>query len=272
MSTFAEYLKSKGADDSTIAAMDTPLAREVYEQMTARAAEADTLRTNMKAYETKVNDYYTETKSQAEKRERDLMLAEAEAARSKAAILSLQKQGLIDVAKDLGFDPATPPAAAAATPKYVTEESLFPYIDNAGEGLAAVMDAMDEHKRLFPNVPFSAQQIRREAVAAKKPFYEYWETKFKVADARASAAKAAQESHDKEIADKARAEERAKLASEYGSPLTRPAVPSTSPFIPRKADNGQAKQPWGRSEDENSNDRVRRATENVIKRSETAVH
>jgi hypothetical protein len=270
--TFAEYLKSKGADDATIATMDTPLAREVYEQMTARAAEADEAKRNMKAYETKVNEYYDTTKADAAKRDRELVLARAEAARHKAAILSLRDQGLVDVAKDMGFDPEVPPVPAKNEPKYVTEESLFPYIDNAGEGLAAMSDAREEHNRLFPTVPFSAQQIRREAVAAKKPFYQYWQEKYGVPAAREAFDKTQKESYEAKLRKEGADAERAKLASEYGNPMTRPATPSTSPFIPRKADNGQAKQPWGRSEDENSNDRVRRATENVIKRSETAVH
>ena len=270
--TFAEYLKSKGADDATIAAMDTPLAREVFDAMQAKAAEADTLRTNMKSYETKVGEYYETTKQQAEKRDKELMLARAEAARSRAAILSLQEQGLVDVAKDLGFDPKEPPKVEPAAPKYVTEADIMPAINNAGEGLAAVMDAMVEHNRLFPDKPFNARAIRQESVAAGKSFYDYWETKFNVRDARAAYEAKQKTDYESRLREEGAKAEREKLASMYANPNTRPAVPSSSPFVVKKSADGKVEQPWAKSEDQRSDDRVRRATENLIKRGEQATH
>src|SRR5271166_858847 len=107
MATFAEYLRSQGATDADIAAMDTPLARKAFESMEARAAAAEATlnenKTKLSAYEDKVGEYYKTTKEQADKRDRELMLSRAEAARAKAALMAAQEQGLIDVAKDLGY-------------------------------------------------------------------------------------------------------------------------------------------------------------------------
>src|SRR5271156_642766 len=270
--TFAEYLKSKGADDATITAMDTPLAREVYEQMNARAAEAETLKTNMKAYETKVGEYYETTKAQADKRDRELILSRAEAARTRAALLAAQEQGLIDVAKDLNLKLDEPAKTPADAPNYLTLDAVKPYLESAGDGLAAVIDATAEHSRLFPERPFNARQIRLEAVAANKPFYQYWEEKFGVRQARDAYETKQREAYELKLRKEGADAERAKFASEYGNPMTRPATPSNSPFFSRKTDDGKPRQPWAASEDENSNARVRRATENFIKRGEEAAN
>jgi hypothetical protein len=271
--TFAEYLRSLGTAEETIKLLDTPDAQRAYDKLvadrdTALAAE----RKKMEDYQVKVDEYYQTTKAKAKELEDRAINAGASEARARAAILEMQKAGLIENAKNYGFDPEVPVVPAKKDPEYLTIDAVTPYLESAGDGLAQVMDAMVEHTRLFPDKPFNARAIRQAAVAAKKPFYQYWEESFKVAEARVAADKARQDAHDKQIADAARAEERAKLASEYGNPATRPASPSNSPFVIRKTDDGATRQPWARSEDENSNTRVRRATENFIKRGEQVTH
>jgi hypothetical protein len=271
MSKFADYLRTLGTAEADITILDTPAAQKAYDAMEARVVAEQQ---KMLDYQDKVNDYYTTTNAKAKQLENQAIVASADAARAKAALMEAQRQGLVDVAKDLGYTPEDPnarrePVVDPNAPKYLTLDTITPYLDNAGDGLAAVMDAMAEHSRLFPDKPFNAREIRRQAVAAKKSFYEFWEQSFGVPAARTAAQKAAQDAHDKAIADAARVDERAKFASEYGNPATRPAVSSTSPFIVKKAADGQVQQPWAKSEDAASNDRVRRATENFIKRGET---
>ena len=271
--TFAEYLRSQGASDEDIKILDTPIARKAHEAMeSALAAEKQ----KMETYQGQVETYYTTTAAKAKELENRAIASAAEAARAKAALMEAQRQGLLDVAKDLGYTPDDPakkePPVDPNAPKYLTLDAVTPYLESAGDGLAAVMDAMVEHTRLFPDKPFNARAIRQAAVAAKKPFYQYWEETFKVSDARAAAETARQVAHDKQIADAARAEERAKLASEYANPNTRPAVASNSPFVIRKTADGKPEQPWNRSENELSDARVRKTTENIIKRGEQVTH
>lgn len=274
MSKFADYLRSIGTSEEDVKLLDTPAANAAYEKMSADAdARLAAEKKKLDDYQVNVEKYYIDTNARAEQLRNDAIAARANEARARAAILEMQKQGLIDNAKQFGFDPEAAPAApAAAAPKYLTADEIMPALDAAGDGLAAVMDAAAEHARLFPDKPFNARELRRASVAAKKSFYDYWQETFKVADAREAAAKARQEAHDKAVADAARADERAKLASEYANPNTRPASPSSAPFIIKRASDGKPETPWSRSENELSDLRVRKATENIIKRGEVVTH
>lgn len=272
--TFAEYLRSLGTADADIAILDTPAAQRAYERMTADSAAAITAeKKRLEDYQLQVDDYYKKTSAKAKELEDRAIAAAASEGRARAAIMEMQKQGLIENAKQYGFDPDPAAVVTPATPpKYLTADDIMPSLDAAGEGLAAVMDAAAEHARLFPDKPFNARAIRAAAVAARKSFYQYWEETFKVPDARVAAETARQAAHDKQIADAARAEERAKLASEYANPNTRPAVASNSPFVLRKTADGKPEQPWTHSENELSDARVRKTTENIIKRGEQVTH
>jgi hypothetical protein len=277
MSKFADYLRSLGTAEADITVLDTPAAQKAYDAMEARMAEAVKVeRDKMETYQGQVNQYYETTNAKAKQLENQAIVATAEAARAKAALLEAQRQGLIDVARDLGYTPddqAAKDAAARAAAERANGgtnvdelmKQISPALESAGDGLAAVMDAMVEHTKLFPDRPFNAREIRRQSVAAHKPFYQYWEETFKVADARAAAAAAAQKAHDDKIAKDARDAAIAEMASTYGNPATRPAVPSNAPFVVRKSADGKPEAPWARSESEASDARVRRATENLIK-------
>ena len=274
MSAFADYLRSLGTADADIAILDTSAAQKAYDKMVADSAAAVAAeKKRLEDYQVNVEKYYTETNTRAKQLQDDAITAKADAARARAAILEMQKQGLIDNAKQYGYDPEEKPTVPVKTePKYLTADEIMPALDQAGEGLAAVMDAAAEHAKLFPDKPFNARQIRAAAVAARKSFYQYWEETFKVPEARTAAEAARQAAHDKSIADAARAEERALLASQYANPNTRPAVASNSPFVVKKAADGKPEVPWARNENELSDARVRKATENIIKRGEQVTH
>jgi hypothetical protein len=274
--TFAEYLRTQGATEDEIKSLATPRAEAAYAKLAEDSAAAIAAqKKRLDDYQIEVDKYYTETNAKAKKLENDAIVATAEAARARAALMKAQEQGLVDVAKDLGYDVAPPKDKSVNpdNPKYVTEADIMPAIESAGDGLAAIYDAASEHARLFPNVPFNARELRRAAVASKKSLYDYWEDKFKVPEARAAYNAKQQAEHDEKLRLEGETRAREKFASEYGNPNTRPAVPSNSPFVPRKTDDGASvRQPWMRSEDENSNARVRKATENLIKRGESGVH
>ena len=163
--TYAEYLRSQGATDEDIKVLDTPLARKAYESMESRlAAEQGKLDT----YQKQVDEYYKTTGATAKKLENEAIVAKAEAARAKTALMAAQDQGLLDVAKDLGYTPDDPAAKAAAdraaadrARDYYTRDEVKGVLESAGDGLAALTDAIAEHGMSFPTVPFNAREIRR---------------------------------------------------------------------------------------------------------------
>ena len=134
-------------------------------------------------------------------------------------------------------------------------------------GDAVLLDAANEHARLFPNVPFNAEQLRREAQSQGKTLLPYWEEKFKVRDAREQAA---QKQRDAEIAKwkaEGAKEKETELVSRFGNPETRPMVPSKSPFAVRPDDKLRAdNQPWNKSETQLANDRVVRGVQKLAER------
>ncbi len=107
---------------------------------------------------------------------------------------------------------------------------------------ATELDAIEcvaAHRELFGQ-GISPRALVQEALAAKKPVTEYWEEKYKVADKRTEIAKAASETHDREV------EERGyrKAMSEREHPGTRALAPSKDPFWVPKPDGKEALNPW----------------------------
>src|SRR4029077_3273871 len=94
-----------------------------------------------------------------------------------------------DVAKDLGYN-AEPPKKDPATigDRYLTLDKFTAATDTFASNLTAMLDAANEHARLFPGQPFNAEQLRREAQAAGKTLLPYWEEKYKIREARDAAA------------------------------------------------------------------------------------
>jgi hypothetical protein len=181
--------------------------------------------------------------------------------------MEAQRQGMVDVAKDLGYTPDEPrPVVTAPDDRYLTMEKFQAAGGEFAAQLTGLLDAASEHARLFPGTPFNAEQLRREATASGKTLLPYWEEKYKVRDAREAAAK---KQHDDEIAkwkQEGAKEKEAQMASLYGNPEMRPLVPSKSPFTPRKDDALRSDQPWNKSEVQLQNDRVQRVAQKLIER------
>jgi hypothetical protein len=272
MANYADYLRSQGASEADITILDTPLARKAHEAMEARIAKAiDDANASITDYKTKVDTWYNDSiMPEVERTRAEATKAAAEAARARALILSSQDEGLKRVAKDLGYliDPAAPRTDPNAAPafdasKYVPRSELQGIAESVGESLAQMQDMVADHMQLFPGQRLNVTALRREALAAKKNVFEFWEQKYKVADARAAAAAAAAKAHDDAIRKEASDAVRAEMASQYGSPDSRPLMPSQSPFAARPA-TGRDKAPWDKTEDENSADRVSRTTKHVM--------
>ncbi len=271
--TYAEYLKANGATEDEVKVLDTAVARRAFdksqeETVAAREAAAK-LEQTMQSYEQRVNQWYQENDAKLKQVQNQAITSAAEAARAKAALIEAQRQGMVDVAKDLGYDPEPPktPVPAAPDERYLTMDKFNQAGDAFAANLAGLLDAANEHARLFPGTPFNAEQLRREAQASGKTLLPYWEEKYKVRDAREQAA---QKQRDAEIAkwkQEGAKEAETKLASIYGNPEMRPMVPSKSPFTPRKDDTLRAdNQPWNKSESQLSNDRVTRAAQKLHER------
>ena len=270
--TYAEYLKANGATDDEIKVLDTVVSRRAFDKSQAEAEEARAaavkLEETMKNYETRVNQWYQENDSKLKQVQNQAVASAAEAARAKAALMEAQKLGLHDIAKDLGYT-AEPPAKnqEQVDDRYLTMDKFQQAGDAFAANLAGLLDAANEHARLFPGQPFNAEQLRREAQAAGKTLLPYWEEKFKVRDAREQAA---QKQRDAEIAKwkaEGAKEKETELVSRFGNPETRPMLPSKSPFAVRPDDKlRNDNQPWNKSETQLQNDRVTRAAQKLAER------
>lgn len=275
--TYEEYLKSQGASAEDIAALTTGsfsgAAKRAFDKLQAdlaaaakQAADAEAARV---AYKDEADKWFSEKAvPEYQKMEREATLAKANEARLAAAIKSSQDEGLKAIAKEMGYtvDGAAPPdkknEPTFDASKFVTMDSLKPLMDGVGENLATLEDMVGEHMQLFPNQRLSVRELRREAVAAGKQVYDYWQQKYNVPAARTAAEAARQKAHDDALIAQGEKQAQEKFVSLYGNPDTRPLSPSTSPFAIRK-DTGRDAQPWERKDDA-STDRVTRATKHVV--------
>jgi|SRR5882724_965918 len=272
MSKYADYLKANGATDEELKVLVSPTTERAYEKMLAEQDAANeraaTLDKQYKDYQTQVTDWYNQNDAKLKETQTGKVAAEAEAARSKAALMELQRQGMIDVAKDLGWSPEPPKAAdrGALDDRYVSIDRFQEVANSIGDNLAQLEDMVMEHKQLFPDRPLSVRQLRNEALAAKRSVHEFWESKYKVSEARENAAKT---QHEAEIAKwkaEGAKEKETELVSKFGNPETRPMVPSHSPFTPRPADPLRKEHPWNQVDGKLQNDRVARVTKNLMEK------
>ena len=275
--TYAEYLKSQGATEDDVKVLDTAIGRKAFDKLqsdaTAAAADAAAAKQATADFKAETDKWYNETiLPNYTTMEQKAATAAANEARAIALVRASQDEGLKKVAESMGYKtdgaPAAPAApAAAALPsgfdpaKFVTQDSLAGIMDRAGEGLAALEDMVIEHHSLFPTERLNVRELRREAVAAKKTAYEYWEQKYKVPEVRATRAAADKSAHETKLREEGAAAEREKLATQYGNPDLRPPVPSRNPFAAPPGRDA-TKQPW--EDGDRSAARVQRATKAVL--------
>jgi hypothetical protein len=289
--TFAEYLQSLGASSDDVKALTegsfAGTAKRAFDKLQAdaasAAAEAKKQRDINVAYEAKVNEWFDKHDAEFKTVEQQVIAAKAKEAAAVAALRTAHERGMIDVAKDLGYNFDAPPNntppnnnAPLDSSKFVTADlfanKISEFSERAGDGLAVLQDIVLEHMQLFPNQPLKVRELRSAAVKANKSVEQYWLETFKVDEARAAMAKRASDAHEAELRKKITEEVTSEFASKYGNPDVRPLQPSTNFLTPRKETN-RDKAPWetGLEGEGGSNDRVRRATQNALK-AQSGVH
>jgi len=272
MATYAEYLLSQGATADEVKILDTPVARKAYERLeasvVANAEAAKAAKESATAYQQKADGWFEKVNGEVEEARKAEMLAKAAQARDRAIIDEMQKRGLIDIAKEAGYEvpPEVKVTPAALDSRYVTNETLLQVAEREGDAIAIAQDIAYEHSRLFPDRPLNFRELRKEAVTRKVNVEALWMERFGVQAARDAAAKARQDAHDAKMRDEGRKAAETEFASKYANPDMRPGVTSQHPLTPRPATQRE-KQPWETGD--LSNERVLRATKKVL---ETQVH
>jgi hypothetical protein len=265
MSAYSDFLRSQGASSEDIAILDTPIAQRAFDAQQAAATAA------IAEYKQKADDWYEKvaqpnlTKAQA-----DATRAAAEAARLRALVVSSTDESLRKVAEEMGYKPDGSAAAPAAAPKpgaadfdpnkYFTRDDIVQIAEREGDAIAVAQDIAFEHRQLFPDKALNFRELRKEAVAAKKPVEQLWMEKFGVNAAREARSKSDREAHENSIRKEEREKVTAELLNAQVNPNMVPGTTSSSPFVPRpKA--GREKAPWeaGLDGDNGSGDRVAHA-------------
>lgn len=277
--TYAEYLKENGATEDEIKVLDTAIARRAFDKSQDEAEEARTaaakLEETMKNYEARVNQWYTENDSKLKQVQNQAIAAAAEAARAKAALLEAQKQGMVDVAKDLGYEPE-PPKQQPAVPddRYVSKQDFGNLMNEAGNSLARMADLKDEYATLFPGQRLNLSSLVVEAKAnGASDVFSYAEKKYNMPAAREAAAQKQREAEIAKWKAEGAKEKETELISKLGNPDMRPLVPSKSPFAVRPDDKLRSdNQPWNKSETQLQNDRIARATQKLMEKQSSGLN
>jgi hypothetical protein len=211
-----------------------------------------------------------------QKQMEDARKAREEAASLRERMKALQEQGLLKIEQQV--DPTPKPTAPSefdpSKYKLITEDRLksdvAQFADLEGDAIAAAHDLNEEYRDLFGGQTLYNYQgadglkglraLRKEAVAARKPIYDYVRTKFNFEAKRAERATAEAKAHD----DAIRAEARASAIKEFaGDPLARPPQGSAFPMLPRpKSLPAEGKMPWDVGD--RSKERVAAAVAHVL--------
>jgi hypothetical protein len=278
---YIEFLKENGAGEDELKVLgESRAARSAFDKMNARAEAAERERqqaidaAKKSSDQVAAYDQWFQEKAVPERQEieNQLVTANAELAKAKAALKTAQDRGLIDTTQ-LGYnldDAAEKARVAAATAQaagldprqYFNRDEILQIADKEGEAIAVAQDIAYEHSRLFPDKPLNFRQLRQEAKERRVPLEQLWQDKFGVQAAREAREKAA---HDAEVAKwkaEGAKEKETELVSRYGNPDTRPLAPSSSPFTKRPAGSGRDKQPWEAGD--RSDQRVMEATKKVV--------
>jgi len=267
--TLREYYKSKGYSDADLAVLepilsDQRLAGAVEEVFTER----DTLKSLNDQWADKLEKEYNPAITAAEKEAADSRIS---LARANEALKIARERGFV-VDDDTRPAAVVPPVDTFDPKKHnlVTMDDVARFANAEGDAIAMAHDLSAEYERLYAGASLLDYQgadgkrgmraLRAEAVAARKPMDLYVAEKFKFAEKRAEVEAAKTKAHEDQI----RADERSKVAAEFGNPALRAASPSRQPYIP--TDKGKSDLPWQRgSDDQLRAARLERANTNLAK-------
>lgn len=266
--TYAEFLAENGALPEDIKIMDTPVARKAFDKQQSLLADANTRAETAEGLKKQTDTWYYDTHlPEYTAMQNSVVTAQSEAARFKAALLAAEKQGLINVAKDLNFKMDDTAPAASTGPdmsKYVDRDLLLQTAMAEGDAIAAAQDIAAEHSVLFPGQRLSFRELRKEALTRKVPVEQLWIDKYKVSEARTARDTAAREAEQKKWMEEGAANARADFAITGNPDITHPSA-SRSPFTQRAAgDPRQGKNPWDApSEHVLSDERVKKVASKI---------
>lgn len=279
MAKLEEILKSKGYSDADIEAMAPMLADQRFRtSLETHFGDLERELDVWKAKDQVWDDWREKTANPAiAAAERTAAEARLEAARFKEEAKIARDYGLVPKDDKPPADPSVsdPSKGTPFNPKdhkLVTEDDLHSayarFATAEGEAIVRAQDLADEYrylsggKSLYEYVGKDGKRgltaLREEALEKKQRVEDYVATKFDFAGLRNAASKKIQDEHDEKI----RAEERAKMATQYGNPMLRTPMPSNQPFIPPKHEGG--KQPWEIPAQERRNQRLERALKNQM--------
>jgi len=284
---YIAHLRANGATEDDIKALtEGSFAAAAIKSFDAAqasiAAEAARLKAESDAaiadYKKKADDWYeTVAQPNLAKAQADATKSAAEAARLRALVVSSTDESLRKVAEEMGYkadgsaalknEPSNPGNPGFDPNKYLTRDEILSIAAQEGEAIAIAQDIAFEHHQLFPDKPLNFRELRKEAVAAKKPVEQLWMERYGVPAAREARAAAATKANEDRIRKEERDKVTAELASQYGNPNMVPPSTSTNVFVPRpKA--GREKAPWeaGLDGENGSGDRVSRAAKNFVER------
>lgn len=280
-----EILKAQGLSDEDITAL-APSLGDVKLRGTLEAAYG-TLTGTIDSYKKEnagwADWHETHGKPTLALYEKDMTDAKAEAASLRERLRLAEANGFAPKRDDPNPNPnpSNPnPIVDPFDPKkhnLVTHDDVRKLADMEGQAITMAADLNEEYRYLTggkslidyeTNVDGRTVRgmtaLRTEAIAAKQPLNQYVATKFDFDGKRKAIADAARLKAEEAI----RADERGKIAAQYGNPESRPLVPSSQPFIPRREGvpgGGEAKQPWEIPAQDRRNARISNAMQSQMK-------
>ena len=274
-----DVLKQQGYSDADLKAIEPMLADSRLRS--AMEAQYSNLITERDAFKTEAEKWETWRQNEAVPTI-DKFAREATEARTEAARLREENK----IAKEYGFLPKTQeedPAAVAAreaaaraqqgqpanfdTKNFVTRDDIGRYADAEGQAIAMAADLAEDYRVLTgqsivtytsPDGKRGMSALREEAKTARLPLDQYVANKFNFQAKREEIAAKQRLEAENAI----RADERSKVAAEFGNPAMRSPMPSRHAIIPPK--QGDTGMPWDKTPNELKERRMQNALKSLV--------
>jgi hypothetical protein len=273
--TLEEILKADGWSDTDLAALAPMLADQRFrasmeKQYGAVATERDSLKERDAAWERQLNEQWQPRVTASEKAEHDALLKVAEL---EARLKFAKEKGYLTTEEETRANADIEAArnSPAFDPKnYVSMQDAQRMLEAEGQAIAMMADVNNEYAYLHNGKTLyeyeteidsrrirGMEALRQEAKAKRMNLNQYVAQKFDFQGKRDALAVKRQQEHDDAIRKEQDEKTRNELASTYGNPNMRMAVPSRFATIIPKPANG--KQPWEIPPAERKSARLERA-------------
>ena len=257
-----DILKSKGWTDADLAAVAPMLAdarfrASMEETFGAISSERDELKQRDSQWQERLDN---EWQPRVTAREQELAQARIQLAAAEEKIKIARDFGYLDEQKVAEADAKAAQAQIAAAgafdpKKFVSMDDVPKLLEGERRAILMVNNLQGEYGYLTGGQNLyeyeteidgrklrGVEALSEEARMAREPdLRKFVAKKFDFDGKRAAIAAKRQQEHDEAIRKDEAEKVRAELASQYGNPMMRTAVPSRMPFFEKKADG---KQPW----------------------------